>query len=86
MAMLDIVHGVAQDSAFLRFAKNSFIDAGRRSCRDDQIGSIEVSGSKRLGSPYRFGRSTDWLKVKNPAAPAVKREAEEDWGSKRKSQ
>jgi bifunctional non-homologous end joining protein LigD len=29
--------------------------------------------SKRLGSPYRFGRSTDWLKVKNPAAPAVGR-------------
>jgi len=24
--------------------------------------------------------SPDWLKVKNPAAPAVKREAEEDWG------
>jgi bifunctional non-homologous end joining protein LigD len=41
--------------------------------------------SKRLGSPYRFGRSNDWLKIKNPAAPAVKREAEEDWGGKRKS-
>jgi hypothetical protein len=25
------------------------------------------------------GRSPDWLKMKNPAAPAVKREAEEDW-------
>jgi ATP dependent DNA ligase domain len=36
--------------------------------------------SKRLGSPYRSGRSRDWLKVKNPNAPAVKREAEEDWG------
>ena len=36
--------------------------------------------SKRLGSPYRSGRSPHWLKVKNPAAPAVKREAEEDWG------
>jgi bifunctional non-homologous end joining protein LigD len=35
--------------------------------------------SKRLGSPYRAGRSAHWLKVKNPAAPAVKREAEEDW-------
>ena len=35
--------------------------------------------SKRLGSPYRFGRTSDWIKVKNPAAPAVKREAEEDW-------
>jgi ATP-dependent DNA ligase len=26
------------------------------------------------------GRSPDWLKMKNPQAPAVKREAEEDWG------
>jgi hypothetical protein len=35
--------------------------------------------SKRLGSRYRSGRSPDWLKFKNPLAPAVKREAEEDW-------
>jgi ATP-dependent DNA ligase len=35
--------------------------------------------SKRLGSPYRSGRADCWVKVKNPAAPAVKREAEEDW-------
>jgi bifunctional non-homologous end joining protein LigD len=35
--------------------------------------------SKKLGSPYRSGRSCHWLKVKNPAAPAVKREAEEEW-------
>ena len=36
--------------------------------------------SKRLGSIYRRGRSPLWLEVKNPNAPAVKREAEEDWG------
>ena len=36
--------------------------------------------SKRRGSPYRSGRSPHWLKVKNPAAPALKREADEDWG------
>jgi bifunctional non-homologous end joining protein LigD len=36
--------------------------------------------SKRLGSTYRRGRSPLWLKVKNPDAPAVRREAEEDWG------
>jgi bifunctional non-homologous end joining protein LigD len=35
--------------------------------------------SKRLGSPYRAGRSPQWLKIKNPDAPAVLREAEEDW-------
>ena len=31
-------------------------------------------------APYRSGRSRHWIKVKNPEAPAVKREAEEDWG------
>jgi hypothetical protein len=36
--------------------------------------------SKRLGSTYRSGRSRHWVKSKNPAAPAVKREAEEDLG------
>ena len=36
--------------------------------------------SKRLGSSYRSGRADCWVKVKNPKAPAVKREAEEDWG------
>jgi hypothetical protein len=40
--------------------------------------------SKRLGYPYGSGRVDHWLKIKNPAAPAVKREAEEDWGGKRK--
>ena len=39
--------------------------------------------SKRLGSPYRAGRSAHWVKVKNPAAPAVKGEAEEEWSGKR---
>jgi hypothetical protein len=35
--------------------------------------------SKRLGSRYRSGRADCWLKVKNPAAPAVTRETEEEW-------
>ena len=41
--------------------------------------------SKRLGSAYRSGRVNHWLKVKNPAAPAVRREAEEAWGARRTS-
>jgi len=41
--------------------------------------------SKRLGSSYRSGRSPHWLKVKNPAAPGGTREAEKDWGYKRRS-
>ena len=35
--------------------------------------------SKRVGPRYASGRTDNWIKVKNPAAPAVKREAEEDW-------
>jgi bifunctional non-homologous end joining protein LigD len=41
---------------------------------------LEGIVSKRKDSPYRSGRSPDWLKMKNPAHPAVKREEEEDWG------
>jgi hypothetical protein len=29
---------------------------------------LEGVVSKRLSSPYRSGRSTDWLKIKNPEA------------------
>jgi ATP-dependent DNA ligase len=32
--------------------------------------------SKRLSSPYRSGRSTDWLKIKNPDSPAMIRARE----------
>jgi bifunctional non-homologous end joining protein LigD len=46
---------------------------------------LEGIVSKRKGSPYRSGRSPDWLKMKNPNAPAVTREAEEDWGSGRRA-
>ena len=28
---------------------------------------------------YISGRTRDWLKFKNPEAPEVKREAEEEW-------
>ena len=38
--------------------------------------------SKRLGSPYRAGRSAHWLKIKNPDAPAVRR-LEEKSGARR---
>jgi bifunctional non-homologous end joining protein LigD len=40
---------------------------------------LEGIVSKRKDSAYRSGRSPDWLKMKNPTAPAVKREEEEDW-------
>jgi bifunctional non-homologous end joining protein LigD len=40
---------------------------------------LEGIVSKRKDSTYRSGRSPDWLKMKNANAPAVKREAEEEW-------
>jgi bifunctional non-homologous end joining protein LigD len=41
---------------------------------------LEGIVSKRKASCYQSGRSRDWLKSKNPQAPAVTRLAEEDWG------
>jgi bifunctional non-homologous end joining protein LigD len=40
---------------------------------------LEGIVSKRLSSPYRSGRSTDWLKIKNPDSPAMVRHREGDW-------
>jgi hypothetical protein len=34
---------------------------------------------RESAAPSLLRRSPDWLKMKNPAAPAVKREEEEDW-------
>jgi bifunctional non-homologous end joining protein LigD len=42
---------------------------------------LEGIVSKRKDSPYRSGRSPDWLKMKNPNAPAVKREAKKGLGA-----
>jgi len=35
--------------------------------------------SKRLGWAYRSGRPRQRIKVKDPPAPAVRREGEENW-------
>ena len=40
---------------------------------------LEGIVSKSKDSPYRSGRAPDWPKCKNPASPAAKREAEDDW-------
>ena len=42
-------------------------------------GTYLLRFASSCGSPYRAGRFKQWLKIKNPAAPAVKREAEEEW-------
>jgi ATP-dependent DNA ligase len=40
---------------------------------------LEGIVSKRLTAPYRSGRSTEWLKIKNPDSPAMVRHREERW-------
>jgi ATP-dependent DNA ligase len=40
---------------------------------------LEGIVSKSKGSPYRSGRTLDWLKARNPNSPAAQRLAEEDW-------
>jgi hypothetical protein len=40
---------------------------------------LEGIVSKRTDALYRSGPSKAWLKVKNPASDAVRRESEEEW-------
>ena len=40
---------------------------------------LEGVVSKRADAPYRSGPSKAWLKSKNPASEAVRREREEEW-------
>ena len=40
---------------------------------------LEGIVSKRVDAPYRSGPSKVWLKSKNPASEAVRREREEEW-------
>ena len=64
----------------IRFNEHLEYDDGEAVFRHACKMGLEGIVSKRKDSPYRSGRSSDWLKMKNPACAAVKREAEEDWG------
>jgi bifunctional non-homologous end joining protein LigD len=64
--------GIVLNQHFEEDGANVFQEACKLGC--------EGIVSKRLGSRYDSGRSKTWLKIKNSKAPAVKREAEEDWG------
>jgi bifunctional non-homologous end joining protein LigD len=55
---------------------NEHIDEDGPPCKLGLEGIV----SKRKDSHYRSGPSPYWIKSKNPNAPAVKREAEKDWG------
>jgi len=64
---------------WISVTQGAYGGAGRRGLSGAFRLGLEGILSKRIGSHYRSGRSPDWLKFKNPEAPAVKREAEEDW-------
>jgi bifunctional non-homologous end joining protein LigD len=74
---------VAKAGAGIRFNEHLDFDDGEAVFRHACKMGLEGIVSKRLGSRYRSGPSPDWLKSKNPACAAVKREAEEDWGKRR---
>ena len=43
---------------------------------------LEGIVSKRMDAPYRSGPSKTWLKSKNPASEAARREREEKWNTR----
>jgi len=75
----DLLAKLLKDSHLSIVLNEHFTEDGAIVFREACKLGCEGVVSKRLGSPYRSGRSPNWLKIKNPAAPAVKREAEEDW-------
>ena len=78
--LADLLAAAGDGIAFNKHFKGDGAAIFKHACALGCEGTV----SKRLGSAYRAGRVDCWLKVKNPAAPAVKREAEEDWGARRK--
>ena len=78
-ALADLLRGVRDGIAFNRHYEGDGAIIFKYACTLGCEGIV----SKRLGLPYRSGRVDHWLKIKNPAAPAVKREVQEEWGGKR---
>jgi bifunctional non-homologous end joining protein LigD len=69
---------VAKASSGIRFNEHMEGDGPTVFAHACKMG-LEGIVSKRKDSAYRSGRSSDWLKMKNADAPAVRREAEEEW-------
>ena len=72
---------VAKASPGLRFNEHIEGDGSTVFAHACKLG-LEGIVSKRKDSAYRSGRSPDWLKMKNSDAPAVRREADEEWNKR----
>jgi ATP-dependent DNA ligase len=70
---------LAKAGSGIRFNEHLDYDDGAAVFQHACKMGLEGIVSKRKDSPYRSGRSRDWLKMKNPACEAVRREGEEDW-------
>src|SRR5262245_16813773 len=67
---------LAKPSRGTRLKDHSQYDDGEIVFRHDRKMGLKRIVSKRKHSPYRSGRSSDWLKMKNSACEAVQQEAE----------
>jgi ATP-dependent DNA ligase len=77
--LADLLRGVQDGIAF----NQHFVGDGAIIFQHACALGCEGIVSKWLTSPYRSGRVNHWLKIKNPDAPAVRREREESWGDRR---
>jgi bifunctional non-homologous end joining protein LigD len=71
---------LAEAATGVRFNEHLEFDDGEAVFHHACKMGLEGIVSKRKDSPYRSGRSPEWLKMKNPTCEAMRREAEEDWG------
>jgi bifunctional non-homologous end joining protein LigD len=76
-----LLRALRHHRAAVQFNKHLHDEDGEEVFYHACLMGLEGIVSKRLGSPYQSGQSRHRLKSKNPASEAVRREAEEDWGS-----
>jgi bifunctional non-homologous end joining protein LigD len=70
-----LLHPVQSGIVFNDHMEGSAMEIFEHACKLGYEGIV----CKRVGSPYRSGRSFDWLKLKNPNSAAVRREREIEW-------
>src|SRR5258708_31128629 len=52
MAVFDIIHGVAENSAGLSFSENRIVHAGSGSGRDNKISAEQIAGLEDFWQPF----------------------------------
>jgi bifunctional non-homologous end joining protein LigD len=73
--LLSLLKGVPAGIVYNEHLEGDGAMIFRHACRLGCEGIV----SKRADSPYRFGRSRDWIKTKSPDAIAAQRIRSENW-------